>query len=405
MNDTIDRPVTANQPSKALIARCMRGFFPALAALATGAAVADMPMPDDGNTRATSTVISFGVRSEASLDTNNDVDVFRIELQGRAEIAVQSGGNTDTVAALSDSEGGLIAANDDRSATNLNFNIVETLDGGVYYLTVSGSNGSIGPYVVLARIQRAGDDHGDTIGASTRITSAEVAGSLRPAGDIDAFRLDVDVETGAILRTKGPTDTVGILLDSGLNVVAEADTGGDRGNFVIDTTLTPGIYYLMVSGANGATGGYSVETEFDAFVVCANPDVRVPDSGTDPEIPDDGDDGDSTDDNDDDPVQVVYERFEALVVDVGTFSFVNIPYTTCLPIDELTLLGTTYTVLRSVWQRRADESDDWTDVAGTEVVGQLCPYSPTEPGQYRLIGDVEVNGVLNHYASNILTVE
>ena len=405
MNDRTIHSNKTRNPSKPLIARCIRALFSALVALATGAAVADMPMPDDGNTRATSTVISFGVRSEASLDTNDDVDVFRIELQGQAEIAVQSGGNTDTVAALSDSEGRLIATNDDSSGTNLNFRIVETLDGGVYYLTVTGSNGSIGPYRVLARIQRAGDDHGDTIGASTRITAAEVAGSLRPAGDIDAFRIDVDVETGAILRTKGPTDTVGVLLDSGINVVAEADTGGDRGNFRLDTTLTPGIYYLMVSGANGATGGYSVETEFDAFVVCANPDVRVPDSGTEPEVPTDGDDGDSTDGNDDDPVEVVYERFEALVVDVGTFSFVNIPYTTCLPIDGLTLLGTTYTVLRSVWQMRADESDDWTDVPNTEVVGQLCPYAPTEPGQYRLIGDVEVNGVLNHYASNILTVE
>lgn len=379
----------------------------ALAAFAAGAVAADMPMPDDGNTRATSTVIAFGVRSEANLDANDDVDVFRIELQGRAEIAVQSGGNTDTVAVLTGSEGEVIATNDDASGTNLNFRIVETLDGGVYYLTVTGSNGAVGPYRVLARIQRAGDDHGDTIGASTRITAAEVAGSLRPAGDIDAFRIDVDVETGAILRTKGPTDTVGRLLDSSLNVVAEADTGGDRGNFVIDTTLTPGIYYLMVSGRDDATGGYSVEAEFDGYVVCANPEVRVPDSGTDPEIPHTGDNGDSTDDDsgEDDEEAVVYVRFEALVVDVGSFSFAGIPYTTCLPIVNLTLLGTTYNVLRSVWQMRADESDEWTDVAGTEVEGQLCPHSPTAPGQYRLIGDVEENGVLNHYASNILTVD
>lgn len=385
--------------------RRTRTLLGAVAALAASAVAADTPMPDDGNTQATATVIAFGVRSEASLDANDDVDVFRIELQGRAEIAVQSGGDTDTEAVLSDSEGEMIATNDDRSATNLNFLIVETLGGGVYYLTVTGADGAVGEYRVLARIERAGDDHGDTVGASTRITAAEVAGSLRPAGDIDAFRIDVGVETGATLRTKGPTDTVGRLLDSSLNMVVEADTGGDRGNFVIDTTLTPGIYYLMVSGANDDTGGYSVEVEFDGYVVCANPAVRVPDSGI-PEVPDTGGDGDSMDDSGgDDEVEVVYERFEALVVDVGSFSFAGIPYTICLPIVDLTLLGTTYNVLRSVWQMRADEADDWIDVAGTEATGQLCPYTPTDPGQYRLVGDVEVNGVLNHYSSNILTVE
>lgn len=387
--------------------RCI-GSLLALVALAS--VTADMATPDDGNTRATSTVITFGVRSEASLEHRDDVDVFRIELQGRAEIAVQSGGTTDTMAALSDSEGGTIAANDDASATSVNFRIVETLEGGVYYLTVRGSGGATGPYRVLARIQRGGDDHGDTVGASTRITAMETAGSLRPAGDIDAFRIDVNAETAIVLRTKGPTDTVGRLQDSAGNVLREADTGGDRGNFVIDTTLMPGIYYLMVSAKDGETGGYSVEAEFDGNVVCANPAVRVPDSGN-LEIPHTGDDSDSMDDSigdneeEDDAEEVAYERFEPLIVDVGSFSFAGIPYTTCLPIVNLTLLGTTYNVLRSVWQTRADEVDDWTDVAGTEVIGQLCPYSPTDPGQYRMIGDVEENGVLKHYASNILTVE
>jgi len=405
----MNQPTSAAGTAKARAAAAS-ATFSALFALATGSVAADMSTPDDGNTRATSTVITFGVRSEASLETRDDVDVFRIELQGRAEVAVQSGGTTDTVAVLSDSEGEAIATNDDASANSVNFRIVETLEGGVYYLTVGSSGGATGPYRVLARIQRGGDDHGDTIGASTRITAVETAGSLRPEGDTDAFRIDVSVETGVILRTKGPTDTVGRLLDSSLNAVARADTGGDRGNFVIDTTLTPGIYYLMVSAKDGETGGYSVEVEFDGHVVCANPPVRVPDSGN-PEVPHTGDDGDSMDDGTgdnegaDDEEEIVYERFEPLVVDVGSFSFAGITYTTCLPIVNLTLLGTTYNVLRSVWQTRADEADDWTDVAGTEVTGQLCPHSPTDPGQYRLIGDVEENGVLKHYTSNILTVE
>ncbi|MDE0692114.1 MAG: pre-peptidase C-terminal domain-containing protein [Gammaproteobacteria bacterium] len=380
------------------------GLFAAVVALATGTAGADMAMPDDGNTRATSTVIAFGIRTEASLEHRDDVDVFRIELQGRAEIAVQSGGTTDIMAVLSDSEGETIAANDDASATSLNFRIVETLDGGVYYLTVSGSGGATGPYRVLARIQRGGDDHGDTVGASTRITAMETAGSLRPAGDIDAFRIDVNAETAIVLRTKGPTDTVGRLQDSAGNVLAEADTGGDRGNFVIDTTLTPGIYYLMVSAKDGETGGYSVEAEFDGHVVCANPAVRVPDSGA-AEMPGDGDDSGSSGEDDEEVDEPVYERFPPIEVGIGTITLAFQTTTGCEPVDELNLLGIVYTVLRSVWQRRADESDDWTDIDGTETTLELCAYSPTESGQYRLIADVEENGELKHYASNILTVE
>ncbi len=380
-------------------------LFATLAAFAAFAAAADMPMPDDGNTRATATVIAFGVRSEASLGANDDVDVFRIELQGRAEIAVQSGGNTDTVATLSDSEGGMLASSDDASGTNLNFRIVETLEGGVYYLTVSGSNGATGPYRVLARIQRGGDDHGDTIGASTRITAIETAGSLRPEGDIDAFRIDVGVKTSAVLRTKGPTDTVGELQDSGGNVLEEADTGGDRGNFVIDTTLMPGIYYLMVSAKDGETGGYSVEAEFDGSVVCANPPVRVPDSGA-AEVPADSDDSGSSDDDDAaGAAEPVYERFIPIVVASGRITLGPESTTACVEVNEFNLLGITYTVLRSAWQYRASESEDWSNIDETETELELCAYSPTESGQYRLIGDVEVNGVLNHYASNVLTVE
>ena len=393
--------------AKAAGLRAVGSTLAALLALATGSAGADTAMPDDGNTRATSTVIAFGVRTEASLGTRDDVDVFRLELQGRAEISVQSGGTTDTMAALSDSEGNMIAVNDDASASNLNFRIVETLAGGVYYLTVSSSNGASGAYRVLPRIQRGGDDHGDTIGASTRITAIETAGSLRPAGDIDAFRIDVNELTAAALRSKGPTDTVGQLRDSAGNVLAEADMGGDRGNFAIDTTLVPGIYYLMVSAKDGATGGYSVEAVCDGDVVCAHPSVRVPDTGA-AEMPQNdaaADDGASSATDDNDEVEPVYERFAAIVVEIGSITLGFESTTTCVEVNELNLLGITYTVLRSVWQHRADESEAWSDIAGTERELELCAYSPTDSGQYRLIGDVEVNGVLNHYASNILTVE
>ena len=214
---------------------------------------------DDGATPASSTALSFGLRAHASLDGLGDVDVFRIDLEGRADIRVQSGGSTDPVATLSDSAGTLIAEDDD-SGSALNFRIKETLGGGVYYLTVTGK-GATGNYQVLARIERAGDDHGDTIAASTRMTAGEIAGSVRPASDVDAFRIDVPLNTEARLYSIGPTDTLGELRDSSGRLVQSADGGGDRQNFHIDATLDAGIYYLLVSARSA--GGYTIVAEFD----------------------------------------------------------------------------------------------------------------------------------------------
>ena len=214
---------------------------------------------DDGATPASSTALSFGLRAHASLDGLGDMDVFRIDLEGRADIRVQSGGSSDPVATLSDSAGTVIAEDDD-SGSALNFRFQETLDGGVYYLTVTGK-GATGKYQVLARIERAGDDHGDTIAASTRMTTGEIAGSVRPASDVDAFRIDVPLQTGARLFSLGPTDTLGELRDSNGRLVQSADGGGDRQNFHIDATLDAGIYYLLVSARSA--GGYTIVAEFD----------------------------------------------------------------------------------------------------------------------------------------------
>ncbi len=73
------------------------------------------------------------------------------------------------------------------------------------------------------------------------------------------------------------------------------------------------------------------------------------------------------------------------------------------PPSEKCGLGVTYTVHTSKWQRRDDASAQWTDVAGREYTGQICPYSPTEPGQYRLVGDVSLRRM--HASENWFTVE
>ena len=45
------------------------------------------------------------------------------------------------------------------------------------------------------------------------------------------------------------------------------------------------------------------------------------------------------------------------------------------------------------------------DVPGTRENGGLCAYTPTSAGEYRLVGEVSINGVRGMYASeNTITV-
>ena len=63
-------------------------------------------------------------------------------------------------------------------------------------------------------------------------------------------------------------------------------------------------------------------------------------------------------------------------------------------------------ITSSKWQRRDDENSAWTDIPDTEQTGRVCSYSPAEPGQYRAVGILTIDGNTGMYASsNVLTVE
>ena len=78
----------------------------------------------------------------------------------------------------------------------------------------------------------------------------------------------------------------------------------------------------------------------------------------------------------------------------------------CIILGGTTLNGVKYNTHNSKWQRRENAASPWTDIPGTESDEGLCSYSPPSPGQYRLVGEISIDGVRGKYASvNILTVE
>ena len=90
----------------------------------------------------------------------------------------------------------------------------------------------------------------------------------------------------------------------------------------------------------------------------------------------------------------------------GQITFGNVAYSHCLTLSDSPIGGSNHTVHSSKWQTRTDEYGSWSDVRDTDRTGQICPYSPTSPGQYRGAAEISVDGVRGMYASsNFLAVD
>ena len=249
---------------------------------------------DHGDTTLASTRLQYGVSSAGNIASHEDIDMFRLDLQGRAELLMFTTRDVDTVGALYDSEGDTLAEDDD-SGGGLNFSISQALDGGVYYVSVRSEMG-VGDYKITARIVRAGDDHGDTAGASTVLPlDVRTTGKILPAEDADAFRMDIAATMELRVSTSGAADTTGELRDSGDALVERATDGGVGRNFVIDRCLDPGIYYLVITAAD--SGAYNVLATRSAGAAMCEAD--------DPVVDDDGDD--------DEPAETAWDVFQASI--------------------------------------------------------------------------------------------
>ena len=77
----------------------------------------------------------------------------------------------------------------------------------------------------------------------------------------------------------------------------------------------------------------------------------------------------------------------------------------CIGVEDVVFVGVHYAVVSSKWQSRATPNAAWTDISGTETTGELCAYTPTQPGEYRLVAEIRIDGRLGKYSSNIIESE
>ena len=99
-----------------------------------------------------------------------------------------------------------------------------------------------------------------------------------------------------------------------------------------------------------------------------------------------------------------YTPLEGLRVSDGQIQYSFFQAGGCINLSNTTLNGVVYTIHTSKWQRRAGST--WEDVPGTEHTGGVCAYSTTNPGEYRLVGEISIGGERGFYSSeNTFTVE
>lgn len=84
------------------------------------------------------------------------------------------------------------------------------------------------------------------------------------------------------------------------------------------------------------------------------------------------------------------------------FDYLN--SSTCIDIAPRMIVGVSYSVHTSGWQRRDAADSEWSYVPGTFRTGEICAFDPQVPGQYRAIADITIGTTRGlHASANFLT--
>ena len=226
---------------------------------------------DHGAGEAQATVAATPSSTAGELQFPSDTDWFRFEVAERGVARVGTTGETDVVGALT-SEDGAVRLTDDDGGPGLNFLFVAKLDPGTYFVSVRGFGGNTtGRYsldISFSPLSAEPDDHADALAGATRLAvGASASGELEVSLDQDHFRIWVPGTSPGQLwvESKGNTDVKGALLQRDGELISEEFLGGEHRNFVIGKQVTPGTYFLRVTGNSAEDVGiYGLEVSFTA---------------------------------------------------------------------------------------------------------------------------------------------
>jgi Ca2+-binding RTX toxin-like protein len=185
---------------------------------------------------------------------------YEIKTPSAGLLTLYSLGATDTTGQLYDKD--CLVINDSVDyfdGPDNNFQVSQQVGKGTYYLEVWGNTGNVqGDYKIHVEGDLlTADDHGMSCSTATTVRNGVEPGILGPYDDLDFFQVKVDGAGHLVVETEGGTDTTGRLYDSNcLYVNGSVDYfNGLDSNFKIDRVVSPGIYFVEVSGNNRDTKG------------------------------------------------------------------------------------------------------------------------------------------------------
>ena len=196
-----------------------------------------------------------------------DRDWFRLNISTATELVAYTTGDADPRGYLRNSDDSTSVRNDDsdHDDATLNFKIIRAVAAGTWYLEVRDASRIGGDYVLRVESRTESTATSD---APTLSLSGAYEAALDSTSDDDYFKLVIGSSTDVILRSSGPVNTKGTLLQSdgttsiasnqeGYLVEGSFDHKGNN-NFLIRRTLAAGTYYLKVEDRSNSTGRYTV---------------------------------------------------------------------------------------------------------------------------------------------------
>ncbi len=228
---------------------------------------------DFGDSPASAGAMEVNAKFVANLNSASDEDWFRFNVVTGGQWTIASfdpaeGSGIDVKAEMYAANGTtVLLTGDDISNTDLNFSMSRFVGPGTYYVRVTGVNGATGRYGVRSSFVLP-DDFGDSPSAATELPlNGTRTGLLGVLNDQDWFRFTF-TEAGLFRAISlGTTDTMGAIYQAdGLTLITENDDANfPDTNFGVSTVITaPGVRYLKVSGFDGQTGPYTLQTSFSA---------------------------------------------------------------------------------------------------------------------------------------------
>ena len=143
---TVDRNLS-RAPRTASI-RITDGAFTSIHAITQQGSEGD----DHGDQPEDATLVTQVSTTDGKLEVEEDIDVFRVDVQGFGKLSVRTTGSTDTFGELLDANGVRLASNDDRNKPN--FAITRSVGTGTYYISVRHAHeGGFGAYKLVCSFE------------------------------------------------------------------------------------------------------------------------------------------------------------------------------------------------------------------------------------------------------------